>query len=102
MEDRFSISQRRRRGGRGWIFAFVLGVLSLLIMLLVHVWISIERMDTSYSITRIQEAIKEKRAHLAKLEVEHERLLTPHELRQKAQALGMHEPNPGQIRSIQK
>ena len=100
--QRLTVQERRRRGGRGWIFAIALGILSLLIMLLVHVWVNIERVDTSYFITRAQAVINDKRGHLAKLEVERERLLTPHELRQKAQGLGMHEPVPGQIRSIGK
>ena len=98
--QRLSVQERRRRGGRGWIFAFALGILSFLIMLLVHVWVNIERVDTSYFLTRVQSAINEKQGHLAKLEVERERLLTPHELRIKAQGLGMHEPVPGQIRNI--
>ncbi|MCR4667026.1 MAG: hypothetical protein K5657_07010 [Desulfovibrio sp.] len=92
---------RRRRGGRSWIFAFALGVLSCLLMLLTLVWTNIERVDTSYFITRTHEEIAERKDHMAKLEVEKERLLTPHELRQNAVKYGMHEPFPGQIRRME-
>lgn len=87
---------------RGLIFLFALGILSLLIMLLVHVWINIERVDTSYYIMQVQGEIKDRRDHLAKLEVERERLLTPHELRNKAIEYGMHEPFVGQIRRMER
>lgn len=79
-----------------------MGVLSFLIMLLVHVWINIERVDTSYFISRVQGEIDQRRDHRAKLEVERERLLTPHELRQKALQYGMHEPFVGQIRRMER
>lgn len=95
---RTKIGERNQR--RGLIFLFALGILSLLIMLLVHVWINIERVDTSYFIMHAQNEINERRDHLAKLEVERERLLTPHELRNKAIEYGMHEPFAGQIRRM--
>ncbi|MBQ7607124.1 MAG: hypothetical protein IJU76_04055 [Desulfovibrionaceae bacterium] len=93
-------NQKEKKGG--WIFAFALGVLTLLIMLLVHVWVNMERVDTSYLILNAQNEIVERRDHLAKLEVERERLLTPHELRQKAIKYGMHEPFVGQIRLMER
>ncbi|MBO4336116.1 MAG: hypothetical protein J5846_09870 [Desulfovibrio sp.] len=96
------LRDHRRRGGRGWILAFALGILSLLIMLLIHVWINIERVDTSYFITRAKQDIDERQEHLVKLEIERERLLTPHELKQKAMGYGMHEAYPGQIRRLDK
>ncbi|MCR5814339.1 MAG: hypothetical protein K6G15_07595 [Desulfovibrio sp.] len=96
------LRDHRRRGGRGWILAFALGILSLLIMLLIHVWTNIERVDTSYFITRAQQEIADRHEHLAKLEIERERLLTPHELKQKAVGYGMHEAYPGQIRRLDK
>ena len=98
--QRYNAQARSKRGGRGWIFFFALGILSFLILLLIHVWINIERVDTYYFITRAQEEIRDKRDHLAKLEVERERMITPHELLQKAEKLGMHEAAPGQIRSL--
>ncbi len=94
-------AKRKEKKG-GWIFVFALGVLTLLIMLLVHVWVNMERVDTSYYILKVQNEIVEQRNHLAKLEVERERLLTPHELRQKANKYGMHEPFVGQIRLMEK
>lgn len=99
--DYARFKERRRRGGRGWIFGLALGVLCLLIMLLILVWTNIERFDISYFIPNVQKEITDRRDHLAKLEVERERLLTPHELRQKALQYSMHEPYAGQVRRLE-
>ena len=37
----------------------------------------------------------------AKLEVERERLLSPYELRRRAEEFGMREPRPGQVRRME-
>ncbi len=87
-----------KRGSSGWILLIVLGTLSAMFMSLVLVWINIERMDTSYFINTLQIDIREKNSHRAKLEVEREYLLSPHELGKKANSLGLHQPKLGQIR----
>lgn len=91
----------RERSGKGWLLAFVLELLSLVIMWLVMVWAGIERTDTMYFINIAQNEVREKLALHAKLEVEKERLLSPQELRRKAAELQMREPKPGQIRRIE-
>ena len=91
----------KERSGKGWLLAFVLEILSLVIMWLVMVWGGIERTDTTYFINIAQNEVREKLALHAKLEVEKERLLSPHELRRKAAELQMREPRPGQIRRIE-
>ena len=45
-------------------------------------------------------SLRERRALRAKLEVERERLLSPYELRLKAEKLGLGEPKPGQVRRM--
>ena len=87
-----------KRGSTGWLLLIVLGILSCMVMSLVMVWVNIERMDTSYFINILQEDIREKQALKAKLEVEREHLLSPYELGRRAEAFGMHQPKPGQIR----
>ncbi|MBO6170622.1 MAG: hypothetical protein J6N67_00465 [Desulfovibrio sp.] len=79
----------------------VLGLLSPMVMGLVQVWCNIERMDTMYFINIQQNTLRERQALRAKLEVERERLLSPYELRRKAQEFGMREPRPGQIRRME-
>lgn len=91
----------RGRSGKGWLLAFVLEILSLVIMWLVMVWGGIERTDTTYFINIAQNEVREKLDLHAKLEVEKERLLSPHELRRKAAELQMHEPRPGQVRRME-
>ncbi len=86
------------RGSSGWILCLVLGTLSAMFMSLVLVWVNIERMDTSYFINSLQIDIKEKKAHMAKLEVEREYLLSPFELGRRAEMLGLHQPEMGQVR----
>lgn len=91
----------RPKAGRGWLLALALGLLSCMVMGLVLVWCSIERTDTTYFINIAQNELRERLAHKAKLEVERERLLSPYELRRRAEEAGMAEPKPGQIRRME-
>ena len=88
-------------GGRGWLLFLVLGLLACMVMGLVLVWSNIERMDTTYFINIAQNTMRERRALRAKLEVERERLLSPYELRRRAEEFSMREPKPGQIRRME-
>lgn len=87
-----------KRGSTGWLLFIVLGVLSAMLMSLIMVWISIERMDTNYFINTLQVNEREKLAHKAKLEVELEFLLSPNELGRRAHTFDLHRPKAGQIR----
>lgn len=89
-----------KRGSTGWLLIIALGILSCMVMSLVMVWINIERIDTSYFINILQVDVRERLAHKAKLEVEREHLLSPYELGRRAEAFGMHQPKPGQIRRM--
>lgn len=91
----------QKRGGRGWLLASMLGVMSLVVMGLIQVWSNIERMDTTYFINIAQTKLNERRALRAKLEVERERLLSPYELKRKAQEFGMREAAATQVRRLQ-
>lgn len=91
---------RRQHGGRGWLLALVLGLLNCMVMGLVLVWSNIERMDTLYFINLQQHDVRERDMLRAKLEVERERLLSPYELRRRAQEFGLKEPRSGQIRRM--
>ena len=88
-------------GGRGCLLFLVLGLLACMVMGLVLVWSNIERMDTTYFINIAQNTLRERRALRAKLEVERERLLSPYELRRRAEEFSMREPKPGQIRRME-
>ena len=94
-------AQRQQIIAMGGITLLVLGLLSCMVMGLVLVWSNIERMDTTYFINIQQNTVRERRALRAKLEVERERLLSPYELRRKADEFGMREPKPGQIRRME-
>ena len=72
-----------------------------MVMGLVLVWSNIERMDTTYFINIAQNTMRERRVLRAKLEVERERLLSPYELRRRAEEFSMREPKPGQIRRME-
>lgn len=92
----------QKRGGRGWLLAFVVEIMSLIVMGLIMVWSNIERMDTTYFINIAQNTLNERRAFRAKLEVERERLLSPYELKRKAQEFGMREATANQVRRLDK
>lgn len=92
----------KSQGGRGWLAVLALELLGLPVMGLVLVWSGIERTDTTYFINIAQNEVRERQSLRAKLEVERERLLSPYELRRRAQELDMHEPGPGQVRRMDK
>ena len=41
-----------KRGGRGWVLAFVILIMCPIVMLLIMVWSNIVRMDTTYAIKK--------------------------------------------------
>lgn len=91
-----------KRSGKSWLLISVMFVMFLVVMGLILVWSNIERMDTKYLINRAQNELNERRAHRAKLEVERERLLSPYELKRKAQEFGMREATADQVRRLDK
>lgn len=90
-----------QQSGRGWILVLTLELLAGMVMGLTLVWSNIERMDTTYFINILQNEFRERRDLHAKLEVERERLLSPYELRRKAEEFGMREPRSDQVRRIE-
>lgn len=86
---------------RGWIGVLALELLALPVLGLVLVWSGIERTDTTYFINKAQAEVRERQGLNAKLKVERERLLSPYELRKKADEFGMKEPRPGQVRKME-
>ena len=86
--------------GRTWMLVLALNILMAVVMSIVLVWLNIERMDTTYFINIQRSELREKQGLRAKLEVERDRLLSPYELRMRAEQFGMTEPRPGQIRRL--
>ena len=82
---------------RSWLLLLAVGLLACMTMCLILVWSNIERIDTTYFINIAQNKLQERKALRAKLE----RLLSPYELRRKAEELGMKEPKPGQVRRME-
>ena len=73
---------------KSWLLLLALGLLACMTMCLILVWSNIERIDTTYFINIAQNKLQERKALRAKLEVERERLLSPYELRRKAEEIG--------------
>ena len=86
--------------GRTWMLVLALNILMAVVMSIVLVWLNIERMDTTYFINIQKSELRDKQGLRAKLEVERDRLLSPYELRMRAEQFGMTEPRPGQIRRL--
>mgnify|MGYP005808465387 CR=1 FL=1 len=84
----------------GWLLALILSLLLSLLTGLALVWLSIERTDKAYSIRQLQGSVEERRVLRSKLEIERDRLLAPHILREKAARLNMNEARAGQIRRM--
>lgn len=88
-------------GSGGWLLTLILSLLFSMVLGLGLVWLSIDRNDTAYTIHKMQGQVDEVRAHVAKLEVERDSLLSPYVLGKKAEQLGMGMADPGQVRRLQ-
>lgn len=86
---------------RSWLILLAVMTLFIPLMGLVLVWSGIEKTDTTYSINVAQTEARERQILRNKLEVERDRLLSPYELRRKAEQFGMKEPKAGQIRRME-
>lgn len=91
----------RARARRSWLILFILELLAIPVFGLILVWSGIERTDTTYFINIAQNDMRERQALHAKLRIELERLLSPYELRKRAEEFGMREPAPGQVRRME-
>lgn len=88
-------------GSGGWLLTLILSLLFSMVLGLTLVWLSIDRNDTAYSIHKMQGQAEEARAHVNKLEVERDSLLSPYVLGRKAEQLGMGMADPGQVRRLE-
>jgi hypothetical protein len=88
-------------GSGGWLLALILSLLFSMVLGLALIWLSIDRNDTAYAIHKAQEELEAVRAHVGKLEVERDTLLSPHILEKKAEQLGMGMADPGQVRRME-
>ena len=91
---------RSTLGSGGWLLTLIVSLLSSMVLGLCLVWLSIDRNDTAYSIHKLQQKMDEARAHVGKLEVERDTLLSPYVLGDKAEQLGMGMADPGQVRRL--
>lgn len=86
---------------RSWLVLLAVMTLFIPLMGLALVWSGIEKTDTTYFINIAQTEARERQILRNKLEVERDRLLSPYELRRKAEQFGMKEPRAGQIRRME-
>jgi hypothetical protein len=88
-------------GSGSWFLMLIVSILFSLMMGIALTWMSIDRNDTAYHIQKIQRQSESARAHIAKLEVERDSLLSPYILGKTAERLGMSMADPGQIRRLE-
>lgn len=96
-----TIRNHPQRQSRGWLILIVIEALAIPVMGLALVWSGIERTDTTYFINIAQNEARERQSLHAKLEMERDRLLSPYELRRRAEEFDMKEPKAGQIRRME-
>lgn len=83
-----------------WGLCIIISLLFSLAAGVVLIWISIARNDLGYEIFKLQKEIDNGMAHITKLEVERDSLLSPYVLNEKAKQLGLRIADPGQIRRL--
>ncbi len=83
-----------------WVLGVIISLLFTGIFMLLAIWINLEQNEVLYINRQLQAELDKKVEHLAKLEVEHGRLISPYELETKAKSIGMGIAEPGQIRRL--
>lgn len=96
---RFSLTPEAGQGGL--VLAMVISVVMLAALALTLVWLNIERTKLAYRVRTLQQEAAQSNDLNAKLGIEREHLLSPHELRKKAERMGLGPARPGQIRRMQ-
>jgi hypothetical protein len=87
-------------GGQRLVLAMVISVATLAALALTLVWLNIERTKLAYRERTLQRDMGHVLDLSAKLSVERDHLLSPHELGRKAESLGLGPAKPGQLRRM--
>jgi hypothetical protein len=87
-------------GGQRLVLAMVISVATLAALALTLVWLNIERTKLAYRERILQRDVGQALDVNAKLSVERDHLLSPHELGRKAESFGLGPAKPGQIRRM--
>jgi hypothetical protein len=88
-------------GGQSLVLAMVIAVATLAALALTLVWLNIERTKLAYLERTLQRDMGQVLDLNAKLGVERDHLLSPHELGRKAESFGLRPAKPGQIRRME-
>jgi len=95
------MSQTPEAGQSSLVLPLVMSVATLVALALTLVWLNIERTKLAYRVRALQNEVAQVIDLNAKLSVERELLLSPHELGKKAERMGLGPAKPGQIRRLQ-
>jgi len=93
-------ARSRSQNSGVWGLCMIISLLFSLAAGVALIWISIARNDLGYEIFKLQKEIDNGLAHITKLEVERDSLLSPYVLHEKAKDLGLRIADPGQIRRL--
>ena len=85
---------------RAWFWGGTVAMAGSLFLGLGLVWVNIELVGLSYEIKELQQDLEARQELQAKLEVERNRLVAPHRLRQLAREYGLEPAEPHQVRTI--
>ena len=84
----------------GFVLGLVLSIMTSLVLGLTVVWLNIERMELAYGLKKLQVGLDESRDLMAKLQLEKDNLVSPYDLRRKAEEYGLGPAQAGQIRRV--
>ena len=99
-ENQAPVLPRSNQNSGIWGLCMIISLLFSLAAGVALIWISIARNDLGYEIFKLQKEIDNGLAHITKLEVERDSLLSPYVLHEKAKNLGWRIADPGQIRRL--
>ncbi len=101
MKKFYTLKELKNPAGT-WLLGVIISLLITGVLAPMAVWISIEKNELLYQSRQLQAELEKKAELSAKLEVEHGRMLSPYELKKKAEEIGMGQANSGQVRRLRK
>ncbi len=99
MKKFYTLKELKNPAGT-WLLAVIISLLVTGLLAPTAVWISLDTSDILYQNRQMQAELDKKKELSEKLEIEAARLLSPYELKKKAEHLGMGQANAGQVRRI--
>lgn len=99
-EARTGREDKAEEGSQRLVLPLIIAATTLAALALSLTWLNLERTKLAYQVRTLQHGLEQALDLNAKLSVERDHLLSPHELGKRAEQMGLGPAKPGQIRRM--